>query len=148
MKLLKNKKVLIGVSSVFVIAILITTLSLTLSSNNEIFQANVKEKEINQVGGFLTLMLETEAGSGEYQESTSGTWPEEGYIFNKELSSCQNGSELSRNEELGAVTLSTTIADSCYIYFDLYNPPTLVEWVISQYNSNNEGVNGFFTMMD
>ena len=45
MKLLKNKKVLIGVGSVFVIAILITTLSLTLSSDNEIFQANVKEKE-------------------------------------------------------------------------------------------------------
>lgn len=45
MKLLKNKKVLIGVGSVFVIAILITTLSLTLSSDNEIFQANVKKKK-------------------------------------------------------------------------------------------------------
>ena len=93
MKSLKNKKVLIGIGSVFVIAILITTLSLTLSSDNEIFQANVKEKEkkVNQVGGFLTLMLETEAGSGQYQESTSGTWPGNDYIFNENMSACENG---------------------------------------------------------
>lgn len=45
MKLLKNKKVLIGVSGLFVIAILITVLLSTLASDNEIFQANVKEKE-------------------------------------------------------------------------------------------------------
>ena len=91
MKSLKNKKVLIGIGSVFVIAILITTLSLTLSSDNEIFQANVKEKDVNQVGGFLTLMLETEAGSGQYQESTSGTWPGNDYIFNENMSDCENG---------------------------------------------------------
>ena len=153
MKSLKNKKLLIGISSVFVIAILITVLLLTLSSDNEIFQANVKEKEVNQAGGFLTLMLETEAGSGEYQESTSGAWPGEGYIFNKELSSCQNGSELSWNEELGAVTLSTTITDSCYVYFDVYTPPTLAdlcngltfsECITTQVYTGTDGENGLY----
>ena len=127
MKILKNKKILIGVSSVFVIAILITTLSLTLSSDNdnEIFQANVKEKEVNQVGGFLTLMLETEAGSGEYQESTSGTWPSGNYAFNSEMSRCENGGELRWNREEGIVELLSNKSDACYVYFDLYNVVTI-----------------------
>ena len=129
MKLLKNKKVLIGVSSIVVIAIFAITLSLTLAkgNNNKVYQVKAEEKKENQVGGFLTLMLETEAGSGQYQESTSSLWPGDGYVFNSELSSCQNGSELSWNEELGAVTLSTSIADSCYVYFDVYNPPTFAD---------------------
>lgn len=153
MKLLKNKKVFIVVSSVFVIAIFAITLSLTLASDNEIFQANVKEKKVNKVGGFLTLMLETEAGSGQYQESTAGTWPGDGYVFNNELSSCQNGSELSWNEELGAVTLSTSISDSCYVYFDLIPPTfadtcreigsnTLACYVATQYTT--DGDNGLY----
>ncbi len=29
---------------------------------------------------FLTLMVETEAGSGVYEKSTSSAWPGEGYI--------------------------------------------------------------------
>ena len=32
-------------------------------------------KKTSQVGGFLTLMLETEAGSGTYEKSTSSSWP-------------------------------------------------------------------------
>lgn len=139
-----KKKILLISGGLLTFVIVITTIFIVNknSTNNETV---MKDKIINN-NSFLTLMLEQSDGT--YAESTSNTWPGKGYIFNKELSSCQNGSELSRNEELGAVTLSTTIADSCYIYFDLYNPPTLVEWVISQYNSNNEGVNGFFTMMD
>ena len=131
MKLLKNKKILIGVSSIFVIAIFAITLSLTLfkSNDSEFYISDSVNKENDQVGGFLTLMLETEAGSGQYQESTASTWPGDGYVFNSELSSCQNGSELSWNEELGAVTLSATIADSCYVYFDVYSPPTLANYI-------------------
>ncbi len=129
----------------FVIALLITTLILTLGSDNDnvVYQTEPEEKEVNQVGGFLTLMLETEAGSGQYQESTSSLWPGDGYVFNSELYSCQNGSELSWNEELGAVTLTTIIADACYVYFDVYNPPTLAEWVISQY-TGTDGDNGLY----
>lgn len=31
----------------------------------------------------LTMMYETETGSGEYQVSTDNTWPQNGYIFNE-----------------------------------------------------------------
>lgn len=155
MKLLKNKKVLIVVSSVFVIAIFTITLSLTLAkgNDNKVYQANKEEKYTNQVGGFLTLMLEIEAGSGQYQESTASTWPGDGYVFNSELSSCQNGSELSWNEELEAVTLSTTIADSCYVYFDKIivdiekictTNDKMTDCLVKYYNSTGDMDNGMY----
>ncbi len=78
MNLLKNKKILIRISAILVIiTILITTLLLILNkdNDNEVFMTSVDEKKTNQVGGFLTLMLETEAGSGTYEKSTSSSWP-------------------------------------------------------------------------
>ena len=141
-----KKKVLIGVSSVFVIAIFITTLVLTLESDNDnvVYQTESEEKQEYQVGGFLTLMLETEAGSGVYEKSASSTWPGEGYVFNENLSSCENGGELSWNEELGAVNLKTNNTEKCYVYFD--KEPDIV--YLADYIINNvyveDGVNGLY----
>ncbi len=52
-------------------------------------------KNIKQNNNMLSMMLETEAGSGKYQVSSSNTWPTVGYIFNSELSKCEQGSKLS-----------------------------------------------------
>lgn len=64
MKLLKNKKVLIGISSMFVIALLITTLILTLGSDNDnvVYQTEPEEKEVNQVGGFFNTYAGNRSG--------------------------------------------------------------------------------------
>ena len=91
----------------------------------------------NANNSMFAIMLETEAGSGEYQESTSSTWPGEGYIFNENLSTCENGSELSWNEELGAVNLKTNIADKCFVYFDVYVLPEILEVTASDITSNS-----------
>ena len=110
MNLLKNKKILIGISGILVIIIvLITTLSLILNkdNDNEVFMTSVDEKKTSQVGGFLTLMLETEAGSGTYEKSTSSSWPGDNYIFNENLSACENGGKLSWNDEKKAVILNS-----------------------------------------
>lgn len=40
------------------------------TSNNKIVRSNA-----------LTMMYETEAGSGEYQVTSDTTWPQEGYVF-------------------------------------------------------------------
>lgn len=45
------------------------------------YTSNIEDEKENSVGGFLTLMLETEAGSGVYEKSISSTWPGEGYVF-------------------------------------------------------------------
>ena len=115
-----KKKVLIGVSSIFIIAIIITTLSLTLfkSEENIVLSDNANDKKLIN-NSFLTLMLEQSDGT--YQESKSNTWPSGNYAFNSELSRCENGGELRWNREEGIVNLLSNKSDACYVYFDLYN---------------------------
>ena len=115
---MKNKKVLIGISTIFVIAIFAITLSLTLFKSEEnIVLSNNDKNLINN--SFLTLMLEQSDGT--YQESTTNTWPSGNYAFNSELSRCENGGELRWDRENGIVELLSNKSDGCYVYFDLYN---------------------------
>lgn len=120
------KKIIIILIIVFAILSIIA-LSLTLFKSNDgnIVNNQKSESVSNNVSSFLTLMLETEAGSGEYEKSTTNTWPEDDYIFNSELSGCENGGELSWNEELNTVNLITNSSDACYVYFDLYIKPVI-----------------------
>lgn len=112
-------------------------------SNNDIISNNDNITN-NANNSMFAIMLETEAGSGTYKKSTSGTWPREGYIFNENLSVCENGSELTWNEELGAVNLKTNNTEKCYVYFD--KEPDIV--YLADYIINNvyveDGVNGLY----
>ena len=117
-----KKKLLIGVSSMVVIAIFTLSITLFKSDDNVILSDNVnKENLINN--SFLTLMLEQEDGT--YQESTSNTWPSGNYAFNESLSRCENGGELKWDREKGIVNLLSNKSDACYVYFDLYNVVTI-----------------------
>ena len=108
----KKKLILIGVSSAFVIAIIITTLSLTLfkSNDNVILSDNDNYKNLIN-NSLLTLMLEQSDGT--YQESTLNTWPSGNYAFNGELSRCENGGELEWDREQGIVKLLSNKSDGC-----------------------------------
>ncbi len=117
-----KKKLLIGVSSMVVIAIFTLSITLFKSDDNVILSDNVnKENLINN--SFLTLMLEQSDGT--YQESTTNTWPSGNYAFNESLSRCENGGELRWNREEGIVNLLSNKSDACYVYFDLYNVVTI-----------------------
>ena len=119
---MKNKKLILTISVISFVLIVSFVITYNLSKNTNNYLAESKPKNsIND--SFLTLMLEQSDGT--YAESTSNTWPGDGYIFNKELSSCQNGGELSWNDELGAVTLHSNKSDSCYVYFDMYIIPVI-----------------------
>ena len=74
-----KKKVILISSVLLTLIVVISTIFIVNknSTNNEVVK---KDKIINN-NSFLTLMLEQSDGS--YQESTSNTWPGEGYIFNK-----------------------------------------------------------------
>lgn len=145
---------LIGISSVFVliIGICIYFYLSKDNSDNEMYTSNIEDEKENSVGGFLTLMLETEAGSGVYEKSISSTWPEDGYIFNSELSSCENGGELSWNEELDAVNLKTNTSERCYVYFDkkvtlasiCTNGDKLNDCLLKYYNATGDMDNGLY----
>ena len=74
---------------------------------------NVKHKDM------LSMMLETEAGSGNYELTIRDSWPTEGYAFNSILSKCENGGELTWDDENKRVFMSGNVSDKCYVYFDI-----------------------------
>ena len=139
-----KKKSLILIFILLIFVLLSTYLGITLTkrnNTNEIYKENAKT---DSSFSMFAIMIETEAGSGKYQQSTSNGWPGEGYIFNEQMSSCENGGELSWNEELGAVNLKTNTAEKCYVYFD--KEPDIVYF--ADYIINNvyveDGVNGLY----
>ena len=68
----------------------------------------------------IAMMLETSAGSGNYEMTTQSEWPTEGYVFNANLSKCENGSKLSWDNENKRVLMNGNKSDKCYVYFDIY----------------------------
>lgn len=120
------------------------------SKEKDIFKeesSNIKKKDTHL--NSVSMMLETKANSGNYEMTTRDSWPTEGYIFNSELSKCENGGELSWDNEKKVVLMSGNVSDKCYVYFDIistiifkiknktyYAKPgmTWEEWINSEYN--------------
>ena len=76
------------------------------------------ETNIKKSKNMLSMMLETEANSGNYELTTRESWPTESYVFNSELSKCENGGELSWDDANKIVLMSGNVSDMCYVYFD------------------------------
>lgn len=111
-----------------------------------------EEEKSTKTEKLISMNLEQTAGAGDYKTVTQSGWPTEGYVFNSELSKCENGSELSWDDTKKTVIVLGNISDKCYIYFDIYMP-TLAEYVISQYagvqgNNNIYFHNGTITSDD
>ena len=79
-----------------------------------------ENNKINPLSSGIAMMLETSAGSGNYEMTTRSEWPTEGYVFNANLSKCENGSELSWDNENKKVLMNGNKSDKCYVYFDVY----------------------------
>ena len=111
-----------------------------------------EEEKSTKTEKLISMNLEQTAGAGDYKTVTQSGWPTEGYVFNSELSKCENGSELSWDDTKKTVIVLGNISDKCYIYFDIYMP-TLAEYAISQYagvqgNNNIYFHNGTITSDD
>ena len=93
----------------------------------------------------IAMMLETSAGSGNYEMTTRSEWPTEGYVFNANLSKCENGSELSWDNENKKVLMGGNKSDKCYVYFDVYVKPQvlLADYLKSLY-TGTQGENGIY----
>ena len=132
-------------SGILFIIIIISVLVYFNKNNNDLENV-LQNKKYNQT---LSMMLETASGSGEYEKTTASGWPTDGYIFNTELSKCENGSTLSWDAENNKVVMSGNTSDKCYVYFDKVNiiPFTINgteynavegmtwgEWINSDYN--------------
>ena len=95
-----------------------------------------KSKQIKKHVDTISMMLETEANSGNYELTTRESWPTEGYVFNSELSKCENGGKLFWNDINKRVVMNGNKSDKCYVYFDKYNPITINNYSITS-NGNS-----------
>ena len=78
--------------------------------------------KINQNNNMLSMMLETDSGSGQYEMTSLSSWPTNGYVFNNELSKCEQGSILRWDDANKKVVMEGNVSDKCYVFFDKYNP--------------------------
>ena len=136
----KNMKLFIALA----IILLITngfTFVISTKKNNfyEESTDNIKKRIIQE--NTLSMMLETEAGSGNYEMTTASSWPTDGYVFNTTLSKCENGGELSWDDENKRVVMSGNVSDKCYVYFD--KVLTLATYVKSLY-TGTQGDNNIY----
>ena len=99
-------------------------------------------KQIKKHVDTISMMLETSAGSGNYEMTTRSEWPTEGYVFNTNLSKCENGSELSWDNENKRVLMSGNVSDKCYVYFDVIQV-LFADYVKSLY-TGTQGENGIY----
>ena len=57
------------------------------------------------------MMYEIKAESGEYQAVNDSVWPQDGYIFNENLSKCENGGKLSWDNTKNKVIMEGNTSD-------------------------------------
>ena len=87
---------------------------------NNLIASTTESNAVKLNNNALTMMLETDVDSNEYEVATSNEWPTEGYIFNAEMSACERGGTLSWDSENNRVLMASSSADKCYVYFDRY----------------------------
>ena len=129
-----------------IVLFLVLSIFVSIIFYEKIYNKNIVEeknvsKNIVSNTNFLSMMLEQNYGAGDYELSTLNDFPTDGYIFNDLLSKCENGSELSWNEEKKKVVLKGNISDKCYAYFDKYNLPVIKNAVVSNITSTSLTIN-------
>ncbi len=135
----KHKKLFIILGVVLSITI---GLMFVMSSKKDDFYKENTETKIVKRGNTISMMLETEAGSGNYEMTTQSEWPTDGYTFNSTLSKCENGGELSWDDTNKKVYMSGNLSDKCYVYFDK-KPTLLADYVKSLY-ADTQGNNNIY----
>ena len=122
------KKLLITSTTIIIIfSLFFVNKSIFINKNSENTDYNIIKEHKNE----LSMMLETTPGSGEYEKTTASEWPAEGYIFNSELSKCENGGELSWDDTKNVVLMTGNISYKCYVYFDAIQKAVINEIITS-----------------
>ena len=142
----KNMKKYIISLAILVVSIIGISFYVYSVNSNKTYE----NKEIKVGNNTLSMMLETSAGSGEYKETTSSTWPMEGYVFNENLSKCEKGSTVKWNANKNTVDVNSNVSDKCYVYFDALrydqscNDNTLSCYIAKQYTGTQGDNNLYF----
>ena len=128
----------------FFMLTIILLFSLCLLTCNFYNDSSVDDTSISNIKSqnMLSIMLESNDGSGNYVMTTQNSWPTDGYVFNSELSKCENGSVLSWDDTNKKVLFEGNNIDKCYVYFDVLQV-LLVDYVKSLY-TGTQGANNMY----
>ena len=116
---MKHKKTFLIIT---ILTIIFICSIIIVKKNKEVYHQS-KNYEIND--GNLSIMLEETPKKGDYMISNLNMWPDDNYVYNSNLSYCENGSKLNWNDETRMLTFSSSFTDKCYLYFDIYIKPTV-----------------------
>ena len=108
-----------------------TTLGMIIgryTSKNDVYEQDTRKIKNNNT---ISMMLETDTNSKTYIQSTDSTWPSDGYMFNEEMSKCEQGSKLSWDDTNKKVIMEGNVSDKCYVFFDKYNPIRINSYTIT-----------------
>ena len=108
-----------------------TTLGMIIgryTSKNDVYEQDTIKRKNNNT---ISMMLETDTNSKTYIQSTDSTWPSDGYMFNENLSKCEQGSTLKWDEENKKVVMEGNTSDKCYVFFDKYDSIKINSYSIS-----------------
>lgn len=117
-----------------IVVIIISLFGVFLITNKYYYKDNVDKEQPNKIKNdknMLSLMLETDVGSGTYSVSSSSDWPNEEYIYNSELSKCENGSILSWDNDKNQVVMVGNSSDKCYLYFNIDTSVTINSFTVT-----------------
>ena len=116
---MKKKYIIFSLVTLVLLVALITSFNYFKTTNTYI-DDNINNQ--TKIIKGISMNLEQTAGAGDYKTVTQSSWPTEGYKFNAELSSCENGSTLSWDDTKKAVIMQGNVSDKCYVYFDIFIP--------------------------
>lgn len=107
-----KKKILIILTAIVVL----TSIIIIYNKDRKL----VSNKNISEIPSknLLSMMLETGYQTGKYNPTTAEEYPTKGYIFNAELSKCENGGRVTWDDTTKTVVVTSNISDKCYFYFD------------------------------
>ena len=110
-----NKKKVLSICGLIILVGII--IGILYKNKDDVSYSKVIKKQDNMI----SMMIETEANSGKYEVTTLSDFPTDGYIFNSNLSGCENGGKLTWDDTNKSVVMRGNISDKCYIYFDKYD---------------------------
>lgn len=108
-----------------------TTLGMIIgryTSKNDVYEQDTIKRKNNNT---ISMMLETDTNSKTYIQSTDSTWPTDGYVFNEEMSKCEQGSTLKWDDTNKKVVMEGNRSDKCYVFFDKYDSIKINSYSIS-----------------
>ena len=125
---MKKKYIILSIITLVLLIAFVTSFNYFKTSNTYVENNSNNQTKITKG---ISMNLEQTAGAGDYKQVTQSSWPTEGYKFNAELSKCENGSTLSWDNTKNVVVFSGNVSDKCYVYFDIWIPPSIADYCSS-----------------